>query len=281
MPVAAAYISELSKAEGRGRFFLLYEMIFPVRLMMTGQIAALVVPLLGWKIMFLIAGIPGLIVSLLLLRLPESPRWLMTHGREEALVYAGISGVPGEIPGPGYRVIAAARLADGAIVAVDRGFIPEGHIGRNAGALADAVPQMTGSIEITGIMRWPERRGYFAPKDDPARNLWFMRDHLAIVAAKGWSNVNDPGSIFSRDVVSRNDAKRPALLPLSEVRKKWSKTAPDEIFPFVASFDGICIGFREIRFDPRFSENIACSIAMIAYLDVVDVWTNCEGKITW
>src|SRR5436309_14601073 len=75
MPVAATYISELSKAEGRGRFFLLYEMIFPVGLMATGQVAALLVPVLGWKIMFLIGGIPGLLTGLLLLRLPESPRW--------------------------------------------------------------------------------------------------------------------------------------------------------------------------------------------------------------
>ena len=44
MPVAAVYINELSKAHGRGRFFLLYEMIFPIGLMMTGQIGALVVP---------------------------------------------------------------------------------------------------------------------------------------------------------------------------------------------------------------------------------------------
>jgi MFS transporter, putative metabolite:H+ symporter len=81
MPVAAAYISELSRAQGRGRFFLLYEMIFPVGLMMTGQIGALVVPLFGWKIMFLIGGIPDLAICLLLLRLPESPRWLIGRGR--------------------------------------------------------------------------------------------------------------------------------------------------------------------------------------------------------
>ena len=35
MPVAAAYISELSQARGRGRFFLLYELIFPLGLMAT------------------------------------------------------------------------------------------------------------------------------------------------------------------------------------------------------------------------------------------------------
>jgi putative MFS transporter len=81
MPVAATYINELSKAHGRGRFFLLYELIFPIGLMMTGQIGALLVPTLGWEVMFLIGGIPGLLVTVLLLRLPESPRWLVSKGQ--------------------------------------------------------------------------------------------------------------------------------------------------------------------------------------------------------
>jgi MFS transporter, putative metabolite:H+ symporter len=81
MPVAAVYINELSKAKGRGRFFLLYEMIFPVGLMMTGQIGAFAVPAFGWQVMFLIGGIPGLVIAALLLRLPESPRWLIAKGR--------------------------------------------------------------------------------------------------------------------------------------------------------------------------------------------------------
>jgi putative MFS transporter len=81
MPVAATYISELSKAQGRGRFFMLYEMIFPIGLMVTGQVGAVLVPLMGWQIMFLIGGIPGLIIVLMLLRLPESPRWLIGKGR--------------------------------------------------------------------------------------------------------------------------------------------------------------------------------------------------------
>src|SRR6202035_1568372 len=81
MPVAATYISELSRARGRGRFFMLYEMIFPIGLMVTGQVGALLVPLFGWQIMFLIGGIPGLLIALALLRLPESPRWLIGKGR--------------------------------------------------------------------------------------------------------------------------------------------------------------------------------------------------------
>ena len=81
MPVAAVYINELSRAHGRGRYFLLYEMIFPIGLMATGQIGALVVPMFGWQVMFLIGGIPGLLITFLLLRLPESPRWLINKGR--------------------------------------------------------------------------------------------------------------------------------------------------------------------------------------------------------
>jgi putative MFS transporter len=81
VPVAAVYINELSRARGRGRFFMLYEMIFPIGLMVTGQIGALVVPTLGWQVMFLIGGVPGLVIAALLIRLPESPRWLIGRGR--------------------------------------------------------------------------------------------------------------------------------------------------------------------------------------------------------
>ncbi len=81
MPVAAAYISELSQARGRGRFFLVYEIIFPAGLMATGQVGAWLVPALGWKAIFLIGAIPCCVIAVLLARLPESPRWLIARGR--------------------------------------------------------------------------------------------------------------------------------------------------------------------------------------------------------
>ena len=81
MPVAATYVNELSQTHGRGRFFLLYEMIFPVGLMATGQIGAWLVPTWGWRSIFLLGGIPGLLIAFLVARLPESPRWLISRGR--------------------------------------------------------------------------------------------------------------------------------------------------------------------------------------------------------
>jgi MFS transporter, putative metabolite:H+ symporter len=108
MPVAATYIGELSRAEGRGRYFLLYEMIFPVGLMAAGQIGTWLVPVLGWKVMFLIGGLPGLVVCALLMRLPESPRWLISRGRlqeadeviRQAEASARSRGIPDEAPAP-------------------------------------------------------------------------------------------------------------------------------------------------------------------------------------
>ncbi|MCY7566634.1 MFS transporter [Bacillus safensis] len=81
VPVAASYINELSRAQGRGRFFMLYEMIFPLGLMISAQIGAFVVPSFGWKGMFLIGGIGGLIVFVFFFLLRESPRWLISKGR--------------------------------------------------------------------------------------------------------------------------------------------------------------------------------------------------------
>jgi putative MFS transporter len=83
MPVAATYISELSQARGRGRFFLLYEIIFPVGLMATGQVGAWLVPAFGWRSIFIVGAIPCVVITVLLARLPESPRWLIAKGRLE------------------------------------------------------------------------------------------------------------------------------------------------------------------------------------------------------
>jgi putative MFS transporter len=114
MPVAATYISELSQAQGRGRFFLLYELIFPIGLMATGQIGTLLVPVWGWQAMFVIGGIPGLIIAYLLTRLPESPRWLISHGRfaeAEKVVQQAEASTPKRVTAPAAVGVARSMAA--------------------------------------------------------------------------------------------------------------------------------------------------------------------------
>ncbi len=81
MPVAATYINELSRAQHRGRFFLAYELIFPLGFLAAGILGAQLVPVYGWQSLFVLGTIPGFIITFLLLRLPESPRWLISKGR--------------------------------------------------------------------------------------------------------------------------------------------------------------------------------------------------------
>jgi MFS transporter, putative metabolite:H+ symporter len=81
MPVAATYINELSRAHGRGRFFMLYELIFPIGFLAAAVAGAQFVPIYGWNILFLIGAVPGLVITYMVSRLPESPRWLIRKGR--------------------------------------------------------------------------------------------------------------------------------------------------------------------------------------------------------
>jgi len=81
VPVAATYISELARAKGRGRFVLLYELVFPIGLVSTGLVGSWVVPRFGWQWMFVIGALPAFVAMVLQRLLPESPRWLATRGR--------------------------------------------------------------------------------------------------------------------------------------------------------------------------------------------------------
>jgi len=81
MPVAATYVNELSRAKGRGRFFLLYELIFPLGFLAAGILGSRLVPVYGWQSLFVLGVVPGAIITFLVLRLPESPRWLIRQGR--------------------------------------------------------------------------------------------------------------------------------------------------------------------------------------------------------
>jgi surfeit locus 1 family protein len=103
----------------------------------------------------------------------------------EALVYGAASAFRPDVSGPGYWVFTPARVADGSLVMVNRGFVPEDR--KEPQSRAEG--QISGPVEIVGALRWPDTRHWFTPADDAAHNLWFNRDPHAIAAAKGLGAV--------------------------------------------------------------------------------------------
>ena len=81
VPVASAYINEFIGSKGRGRFFLLYEVMFLFGLVGAGLIGRGLVPTYGWKAMFIVGIIPALLLLPLRYFMKESPRWLASKGR--------------------------------------------------------------------------------------------------------------------------------------------------------------------------------------------------------
>ena len=99
----------------------------------------------------------------------------------QALVFAGAVSVDKGPARPGYYVMTPLRLAGGATLLVNRGFLPID--------LADperrGPPPPAGPQSVTGHMRAPESRNAFTPADKPDRGEFFARDPAALGAAKG------------------------------------------------------------------------------------------------
>lgn len=104
---------------------------------------------------------------------------------QDALVYTAGSALRPDVKGIGYWVFTPARLPGGSLVVVNRGFLP---IERKDAVTGAAAPP-PGSVDIVGILRWPDQRSLFTPDDEPDHNVWYIRDPAAIAAAKGWGTV--------------------------------------------------------------------------------------------
>ncbi len=81
VPVASAYINEMISSKGRGKFFLIYEVMFLLGLVGAGLIGYFMVPAYGWKAMFVVGLVPAILMIPLRWFLKESPRWLAANGR--------------------------------------------------------------------------------------------------------------------------------------------------------------------------------------------------------
>ncbi len=97
------------------------------------------------------------------------------HPRE-VLVYTVLSEPKGRFSGQGYWVLTPLELANGAIVIVNRGFVP---LERK-----DPSTRREGQIEVpvsvTGLLRMAEVTNWFTPANEPARGAWYRRDPAEI-----------------------------------------------------------------------------------------------------
>jgi putative MFS transporter len=75
-------LSEFVPPTHRGRWAALLSCIAQFGLFAATLMSWIVIPYLGWRAMFVIAGVGGLVVFIARKNIPESPRWLEKNGRK-------------------------------------------------------------------------------------------------------------------------------------------------------------------------------------------------------
>jgi surfeit locus 1 family protein len=85
--------------------------------------------------------------------------------------------------GAGYLVLTPLRLADGALVFVERGWVPTDK--REAATRAQGNPP--GEVSVEGLLRLApaKKPGWFLPANDPGRGEWFWIELPALARAAG------------------------------------------------------------------------------------------------
>lgn len=99
--ISPLYIAEISPAAVRGRLVTLNQLAIVVGILLAfvvnWRLSALGAQ--SWRWMFLCAGLPALVLVFSLFAVPESPRWLVQHGRDaEALRVLVRAGSPEHAP---------------------------------------------------------------------------------------------------------------------------------------------------------------------------------------
>ena len=83
--------------------------------------------------------------------------------------------------GPGYWVMTPLRADNGAVIFINRGYVP---MDQKAPATR-AAGQTDAEVTVTGLLRLTEARGWlFSQPNDPAHDLWYRRDVAALAHSR-------------------------------------------------------------------------------------------------
>jgi putative MFS transporter len=83
LPIAQALVCEFVPAKVRGKYIAFMEGTWPLGFMCAGLLAYTILPVYGWRALFVVEAIPCLFVLAIRRLVPESPRWLAGAGKLE------------------------------------------------------------------------------------------------------------------------------------------------------------------------------------------------------
>jgi sugar porter (SP) family MFS transporter len=118
--IATAYIAEIAPRSKRGSLSILQQWMITIGILVAYLVAILVLGVApgqasgaDWRIMLGVGAIPAIAALLLRARMPESPRWLMHHGRyrdtRQALAKLGLEVTEDEVRGTAEEIEASGR----------------------------------------------------------------------------------------------------------------------------------------------------------------------------
>lgn len=111
LPVCISYVNELAPTKTRGRYFSLFQFIMVSGYSLASIASAYIIPAFGWRAMFYVGAAPMLLIPLVMLMLPESPRWLAKIGVGAAnLALTKLGTAPVDAALPHERAVAALRI---------------------------------------------------------------------------------------------------------------------------------------------------------------------------
>jgi len=80
---APVYVSELAPPQSRGMLIGLYQLALTIGIALADLVGYWLAPAQAWRWMFGLAVVPTVLFLLVIVTVPESPRWLYAHGRAE------------------------------------------------------------------------------------------------------------------------------------------------------------------------------------------------------
>ncbi len=120
--------------------------------------------------------------------------------KPQAAVYSSGSAIRPDVSGPGVWAFAAADLAGGEAVVINRGFVSDPVPGATTAAAIPPPP--AGAIAMTGYLRFRETARITTPSHDAGRKLWFIRDHQAMARTHDWGSPAGEVAPFYIDLES-------------------------------------------------------------------------------